>query len=148
MKKYDDAEPLFREAIDMWTALGVSESSELANLNSNLGATLCGINRTTEGVEFARKGAEMHQKLSGAEHWTVGDARGIVGNCLSKSGDVTGAETEIQEAYRLIAAGLGSDHAKTKQVAAALIDLFNQSGQPGKAEQFRATLANGRQPTP
>ncbi len=133
----DEAEPIYRRVIELRREMDGNDSQDLLMAMSNLGLLLMQRNAPTEALSYFQESLEGFQKALPPGHWMLGVALLNVGRCQTALGDYPVAERTLFDAHVLLERTLGADHARTRQVKAALVELYDAWGKPEQAETWR-----------
>src|SRR5579871_4712838 len=98
--KFDEAESLYRRALNIWSKIPNSEASE-AQVLSNLGVLLRSRGRYPEAETIARQSLEIHARVFGAEHPDTATTLGNLGELYSVEGRYAEAEAAFRRALAI-----------------------------------------------
>ncbi|KOO35380.1 tpr repeat-containing protein, partial [Chrysochromulina tobinii] len=151
--KLDEAEPLFREALEVQRAtLGDWHPDTLASIN-NLGNLLKVQGKHDEAEPLLRQALEVQRATLGDRHPdTLGSIHNL-GLLLKDQGKLDEAEPLVREALEAMRATLGDRHPHTLATINNLGNLLQDQGKLDKAEpllrealEARRALLGGRHP--
>jgi len=143
-----EAEPYAREALQGQRRVLGNDHQETLTSTNNMGTLLNELGRYGDAAEVLQAG-----ELAARRAWTGDNARWL-GNYLAKlgearvgKGEFPTAEKTLLEAYTLLSAGFGEDHARTTKTIERTIKLYESwdAAEPGKgydakAAEWRAKL--------
>ena len=138
--KYDEAEPLFREALEMnRETLGNRHPSTLGSIN-NLGLLLVAKGDLAAAEPLCREALEGKRETLGSQHRSALLAISCLGALLYAKGDLTAAEPLFREALKGWRETLGNRHPNTLSSIKSLSRLLKaKKGKLRPAEKFCGT---------
>ncbi len=137
LERYDDAVPLCAQALETQRlTLGSEHPSTLITMN-NLGRALANRGDLDEAVVLFREATDTGSRVLPDGHWFLGVFKGYYGDCLTKMKRLDDAEQQLTAALSTLRDALGDDHERTQLVAGFLADLYEASGEPAKAADYR-----------
>ena len=140
MGNLTDAAVTIRRALKSSTE-SLSEDQFLASYAQNVGASiLCRLNEVAEGTRLARLSLRTRSDLLPAGHWAISSGEGVLGACLTASGDYRAAEDLLVPAYQHLREARGDDNEATVSTRQRLNELYVAWGKPVQAEQFSSAV--------
>jgi tetratricopeptide (TPR) repeat protein len=132
--KHDEAEPLFREALEMdRETLGMRHPSTLIAIN-NLAQVLQAQGKYDEAEPLCREALEMERETLGDRHPDTLSSINDLGALLRAKGDLAAAEPLQREALKVRRETLGSRHPSTLNSINNLGALLKAKGDLATAE--------------
>jgi tetratricopeptide (TPR) repeat protein len=123
--EYDEAERLYRDAIDLERQWGTV--TRVLLLRNNLAGVLDRQGKTTEAESVLRLNLRTAQEHWPEGHWRVASAYGGIAAFSLLQGDTAAAEQYLRPALRVYMRTLGEDHSRTTyakvQLGACLMGL-------------------------
>ena len=143
--RYDEAEPLFREALETCRlTLGDRHEDTLASIN-NVGLLLHAKGDLASAEPLLREALDVGRETLGHRHSSTLAYINNVGMLLQDKGDLAAAEPLMCEALEVRRATLGGWHPKTLASMSSLGMLLHLKGDLTAAElQYRETLEGRR----
>lgn len=133
----DEAEPIYRRIIEIRRETEGSDSQAFLIARSNLGLLLLQRNTPADALPLFQESLEGFRKILPPEHWMLGVALLNLGRCQTALGDYSAAERTLLDAHALLEKKMGATHGRTRQVKAALAELYEAWGKPERAEEWR-----------
>jgi tetratricopeptide (TPR) repeat protein len=131
-RKYSQADPLMRESVAAFLAMGEGTSTGYALMNSAYLLDLEG--RYSEAEQQARHALQIFRNSYPKGHpWTAG-ALAILGLTLNKTGRATQAEALLRESLEIRTRLLGKKHYLTAFTQGVLGDCLAMQGRYAEAE--------------
>lgn len=96
LQRFEEAEPMHREAIEQMSELLGAESGSVLSARSNLASTLHAMARLHEALAIWQDLASIHERLSGPESEDAYTYRRLAAGCLMDMGDYAAAAPEIE----------------------------------------------------
>jgi tetratricopeptide (TPR) repeat protein len=147
-KFYDDAEPLFVEAIAGYR--GLTPSSDKARSDNqkalaaaliHLGDTLTQLGRPTEAEPAIRECIDIRdQVLEPDDRWLIDNARSVLGSCLAAQERYEEAERILLDSYSELRSSILVPADNQRKARERVIDLYVKWGRPDEADKFRAPV--------
>jgi serine/threonine protein kinase/Flp pilus assembly protein TadD len=141
--EYDEAERLQREALAIVRTLLGSDHPHVGISLYNLGKLLQK-KRDWVGAEIAFSEALPIVDRSLPEgNWRKGELRSLIGACMTETGRFGEAEERLREGYEMVVADRGPEDPRSRVAAERLVELYERSGRPQQAAQFRHPEPDG-----
>ena len=139
--KLDEAEPLFREALQAYReVLGDRHQSTLASIN-NLGVLLRDTGSDLgEAEALFREALQAKRETLGDRHLATLTSMLSLGKLLKAKGDLDGARERLRDALQALRETVGDDHPKTRDGAKSLAELLRSMGRHDESERLVAEL--------
>ena len=96
--------------------------------------------KAAEAEPLLREGLDIFLDKLGAEHWQTGEAKSVLGRCLTALDRYADAEPLLLEGYQTLEKALGEQDRNTQSALRRLVALYEAWGQPGKAIPYRTLL--------
>jgi eukaryotic-like serine/threonine-protein kinase len=112
-EKYEEAEAILKEAIQLQRRPGSLASMRLAKSLADLAWVLAEQGRTAEAVRYANESLQMRKKALREGHPEIAHSLHTLAFVHYKSGDSEEAVRLIEQAWSMYAAKFGEEHAKT-----------------------------------
>lgn len=97
--------------------------------------------KTELGAESVlRQGLDIRLDKLGAEHWQTGEAKSMLGRCLTALNRYDEAEPLLLDGYQTLEQALGAQDRSTLTALRRLVALYEASDQSAKASRYRALL--------
>ena len=96
--------------------------------------------RLEDAESVLRQGLDIRLEKLGAEHWQTGEAKSMLGRCLTALNRYDEAEPLLLDGYRTLEQALGAEDRNTLTALRRLVALYEASDQSAKASQYRALL--------
>ncbi|HEV7506513.1 MAG TPA: serine/threonine-protein kinase [Thermoanaerobaculia bacterium] len=144
-KRRDDAEPLIREALEIYRRQGATADRNYAAGLNNLGGLLKDRGDYAAAEPIFREALRLKQKILGADE-DVATAYNNLGNVLYAKGDLAGAEPYLRQGLAMRRKLLGSEpHPEMATSLNNLASLLEAKGERAEAEKlYREVLAMRR----
>ncbi len=141
--RYADAEPLLREAIELWRAHDGPTALPLAVGLDNLASTLRQQGRLDDAVPVLERAIAIRRQRLGNGHPALAQVLGHLGQVFNAQGDLARAEPLLREALEIRQRAYGPDHPGTITALTSLTSLLHDQGKLAAAEPlYRAALAS------
>jgi tetratricopeptide (TPR) repeat protein len=134
--RYTEAEPLYKQALEMRQKLLGSEHPDIATSLNNLAALYQAQGRYTEAEAFSKKALEMYKKLLGADHPNVAASLNNLVALYQAQGRYTEAEAFSKKALEMYKKLLGPKHPDIATSLNNLAALYQAQGRYQEAEIF------------
>jgi len=134
---HGEAVTIFRELKPVLVADRGRDHPDYMSVLRNEGLALNALGRREEALEVFTEGLEIGERVLGEQHPTTAQLRNDRGMTLRRLGRHAEAERELTRAYEAFRAELGADHRSTRVVAGNLVDLYEETGDVGKAARYR-----------
>jgi tetratricopeptide (TPR) repeat protein len=126
--RFDEAEPLLREAIHVTEHTAGAESADMATLLHNLGGLAHARGDYAAAEAPARRAVDIRQALLGINHPTVAADRAALAAILDALGQHEDAEALLEDALRTFERTYGPDHYEVAITANNLAAIAQRSG--------------------
>jgi WD40 repeat protein len=143
-----EAEPLLRQLLEYEIAVGGERSAAVTPARIGLAEALVALGRFEEAETLARAGLAARENTQDAGDFPIEVARGVLGRALVGLKRYAEAEPMlVQAATRMRElGGQGSisvtQRRRTRNAAAALAELYETTGRPEKAAEWKKFLAD------
>jgi eukaryotic-like serine/threonine-protein kinase len=135
--KYEEAESASRDAIQMSMAVLGEEHPLVALFTLNLGRVQLLRKEAADAEPLLRKAVTIRERAYPAGNWRIGEAKGLLGECLTALGRYEEAEALLLDARRLLKEGPGWEGEQAQANRLRLIALYEAWGHPEKATAYR-----------
>ncbi|MCP4654137.1 MAG: serine/threonine protein kinase [bacterium] len=132
MGKYDEAERLFGEAMEMRQRLG-GDKQAVKSMN-NIAAVLTHRGDYAGAERYYRRGLAIRRRLYDPSHPRIADSLDSLGALLYTRGDFAAAEALLHEALEIRVNAYGSEHTKVARVHNNLGAVLQAQGRLVEAE--------------
>jgi serine/threonine-protein kinase len=140
--RYTDAEPLLREAVDIWRAGGSDTEEDLATGLNNLAAVLRHQGRLDDAVPLLDEAVAIRRQRFGNTHPALASVLGHLGQVYNLQGALDKAEPLLRQALEIRQRAYGDDHPDTATARNNLSSLLHDQGRLAAAEPlYQTTLA-------
>ena len=141
--RYTDAEPLLRDAIEIWRTHDGPTALPLAVGLNNLASTLRQQGRLDDAVPVLEQAIAIRRQRMGNGHPALAQVLGHLGQVFNAKGDLARAEPLLREALEIRQRVYGTDHPDTITALTNLTSLLHDQGKLAAAEPlYRAALAS------
>lgn len=134
--RLEDAERLYREAIELRIALDPRPNPSVAVLLSNLGRLLTSLERPDEAAAVLEQSVEMHKQVNGENHYTVAFPSVSLGETYSRMGEHDKALPLFDRGLELIDGQFGHKHPVYVSMLTRKAEALRRAG---LLEQSRST---------
>jgi hypothetical protein len=139
-KQYGEAEPLYVEAVERFTAtLGEKHQSTLV-ATSNLGTLYNDMGLPSEGARFNEKVQRLADEVLPESHWFRGLAKVRYGVSLTGMQRFDEAEPMLLDGRSGLEKVFGPQHERTILATRELVTLYESWQKPDEAAKWRAVL--------
>ena len=143
--RYEAAEPLFREALDLARGVGGDEHPTVTTFENDLALLLCDTGQYAAAERLFRRALAINRTRLGAAHPAVATSLNNLGWLHAEKGDYATAESLYREALALRRKLLGPDHLDLATSLQNLASVLRQQSKYPEAEPLqRAALAMRR----
>ena len=132
------------EALDVRLAELASAIKEFGEAHAYVAISLAGLGRLSlaanqpdEAYSYFTRALQVRQRIHPANHWRIGEARGMVGNALLRAGRFADAEAELLAAYEGLLAHFGAESSEIVSARQRLVELYEGWHRPEQAARFR-----------
>ena len=141
--RFVEAEPLLREALDIWRRYEGRTADVVAAGLNNLADVLRQQGRLAEAVPLLEEAIEIRRQTVGSTHPSLALVVGHLGRVLSQQGELAGAEPLLREALNIRQRVYGDDHPDTVNTRSDLTSLLHDQGDLAGAEPlYRAAVSS------
>jgi eukaryotic-like serine/threonine-protein kinase len=133
------AEADVRQALAIFLHNYDADSSNVAVVRRNLATVLAARGDWSGCEEEAREVARIYAAKPPGEEWRTADAGSVLGDCLRGQGNFAEAEPLLVEGYRRLVAANGPGESHSEEARARLVKLYEVSGRPEEAAQYRGS---------
>ncbi len=141
--RFADAEPLLREAIDIWRQHDGTAADVVAAGLNNLADVLRQQARLSDAVPLLQEAIEIRRQTVGSTHPSLALVVGHLGRVFSQQGELTKAEPLLREALSIRQRVYGDDHPDTVNTRNDLTSLLHDQGDLAGAEPlYRAAVSS------
>ena len=140
--KYDQAESVARQAVQMATATLGDGHPLVALFELNLGRAQLLRNEAAGAEPVLRKALEIRKRAFPPGHWRIGEAEGLLGECLTAQKRYKEAEALLLDARRTLKHGPGWEGEQAEATQLRLHALYEAWGRPDEAAAYRPEHAS------
>jgi WD40 repeat protein len=150
---YAEAEPLFRQALAQEIVLHGESSMTVADRRAGLSQTLVALGKFEEAEELARASLKIRAQLL-ATPFGVASSRGVLGSALVGQKRYAEAEPVLVQACEAMRqqgdqmSKIGYYRSGVRDRVTSLVQLYEATGRPEKAEEWKKFLATLSDPAP
>ncbi len=141
LNRFADAEALAREAIALGRRFEGANSVTVANLDIDLGYTLCMIGEYKEAETFDRDAIRIYRSMFNDKNAMVVMARDHLGDALRGEGRFAEAESLLLAGYERFKVPNSITKRWRGHALIALVRLYDAEGRAEEAAKYRALLA-------
>ena len=146
MKKMEDAERCYREALRLYHAKGNENPEQLSIPLLNLGVVCAESGREEEAEKYYQEVLELRIRALGRNHWRVGNTYNNMAGCRRRLRDFASAEQYLQQAIEIL-------ESRPESLCHAVESLSRLREDQGRVEEALAATARAREiqqnlPTP
>jgi eukaryotic-like serine/threonine-protein kinase len=94
-------------------------------------------NEAPTAEPLVRKALAIREHAYPAGNWRIGEAKGLLGECLTAQGRYEDAEAMLLDAHRLLKEGPGWEGQEARETRRRLLALYEAWGRPEKAAAYR-----------
>lgn len=116
---------------------------ETALMLTTLAEILVARDRAAEAERVLRESLTILRKALPEGHWMTGEAKSLLGGCLTLLGRYQEAEPLLASGYQTIARLRGQGDTYAVEALERVIQLYEAWGKSDKALEYRAMLRNG-----
>jgi eukaryotic-like serine/threonine-protein kinase len=139
--EHDQAASHFRRAADIYRESLGSGHRFTGIAVCNLAHTLYRNGELDDSATHFRECLAILEEVHPEHHQELAHNRSRFGALLVAQARYSEAEPLLLRAYRVLQEQLGSEHARTRQAAQRLVELYETWGRPESAAEYRTTLA-------
>lgn len=137
MDRYEEAEPLYVQSLEMRRRLFGDRSPEVSASLNNLGFLYRHLGRLDDAEKALRESLSIRQALMGPDDRRIAVTMNNLGSVLYKRGDLTNAEQVFRGSYEMLERIYGTDHPTT---ATSLFGLAKALGDQGREAESETLL--------
>ena len=134
----EEAERLFRKATAMVRASLGDSHPKVAGNEVQYGLFLLQIGRLDDAEKHILGARRITERPDMEGHFLVGETSSILGEYYTVRGEHAKAEPLLLDGYKALHEELGPRSARTRRALARVVAFYEATGQPDKAEEFRA----------
>lgn len=134
----EEGEALLRNALDLSTRILGADHPDVAIATLGLAEMLSDAGELDEALDVAKRADALAAAAFGEDHWITAWVTAIHGGVLLRMGRLRAAEPMLLDSHEQLGVSRGSYSRKT---LAWLVELYDGSGEAGRAEQYRSELA-------
>lgn len=132
--KYDEAEAVMREALELSLRLHGPQHRAAAESRYRLGVVLLLAGRADEAETELREAWRLQQQVLGPAHPACGESEQRLGQALGRQRRPDDAEAHMRNALCVLREALGPEHPNTLRATGNLAVFLGQRGKHGEAE--------------
>jgi eukaryotic-like serine/threonine-protein kinase len=140
LRRWSDAEPLARDLLARLRRLTPIGQAQVALALAAVGWALVETGRSVEAQPLLTEAHEIAQKKMSPGYWGRSHIESLLGGCLAAQGRYAEAEPLLLEAYRVMRSVKGAPPVRSRATLERVVKLYEASGRPGKADEWRAKL--------
>ena len=137
----EEAERLFREALRIFRVTLPESHAYVVSVKLSLAAVMIEQGKAADAEPIIIESMDAWTAAYGSDFWRVAMARSTLGWCLYSQGKYEEAEAELLVAYDRLLESRGTKEPRTIKAAQRLVMLYEDWGQPTKADPYRAVAA-------
>ena len=136
--EYAEAEPVLTEALDLTSSFFGDDHPKVAAVRALLAEVLLDTGRAELAEQSLRDALKTLEEKLPPQHWRIAGVKGAYGRCLNVLRRFDEAEPLLLECYRSTREHDGENHPRTQRAARAIIEHYNDRGEPERADPWRA----------
>ncbi len=140
---YDEAARLYERAAEVYAESLGERHRFTAIALANLAQVHLRRGHPEEAYPRYREAVSILEEVHPENHQELAHNRSRFGGVLVVLGRHAEAEPLLLEGFETLDEELGVDHPRTREAAARLVDLYEELGEPHRAERFQTVLAEG-----
>ena len=140
-RKFREAEPLEREALEMRRQVYGAEDHHVAYSQVTLGSILASTGRSQEAEATLREAIACLRRVFPKGHYATSQALSLLGGCLLDQARYAEAEPPLLEADADLRSRRGVEEKERRAVRERLVRLYQAWGKPQQAARFQAGAA-------
>jgi tetratricopeptide (TPR) repeat protein len=145
-QRYEEAEPLFREALDRFVAIHGPDNIDVGTAHNNLGLLYVEMGRAVKAERNLRAAVDTYGRALGSDHVFVGIAMQNLLKLYSDQGRLAEHRDDAERAHRLLAGRFGDDDFRAQLPRAVLAWLDRDLDELLAAEEILAEAGNDQTP--
>ena len=135
--KYDEAVSASREALQIAIPALGDDNPDVALYTLNLARAHLARKDAATAQPLLRQALEVRERAYRRGHWRIGEAKSLLGECLTALGRYEEAEGLLLDAHRVLKDGPGWEGEQARATQLRLVALYEVWGQPEKAASYR-----------
>ena len=135
---WSDAEATLREAVAIADVVYGRMHTRTGVGLSNLSKPVAELGRVDEAIGLAEEALVVLEQTIGPDSLGVGQVKVHLGKLYTMDGQVSRGEQEMNTGWQQIAAAIGAETARTRDVAARIAMYYQDKGEPDAAAQWTA----------
>jgi serine/threonine-protein kinase len=139
---YENAEKIYRQSLSLYRKNFDEDNKYIAAAMFGLGTLFNDKGEPQNAEPLLRKSLKILKDTLSPGHHLLAEAEGELGECLTKLQKYDEAEPLLLNSYNSVNSKFGAKDKRTATATQRLIKLYESSGQPDKAAQYRALLQN------
>jgi tetratricopeptide (TPR) repeat protein len=136
------AEPLFRRVLAIDRELLGPDHPYVATGLVNLAALLIRAGKPAEAEKLMQEALRILRKTFPGDHGDIANARSVLGSALAAQHRYAEAEPHLVESYERLLVRFGPTHRRTRAALDRLTAMYEASGRPQKAAEYRTRVAS------
>jgi len=141
--KLDEAEVLFRKAIDMDRRVRGPNHTNVSGHEVELSRLLIARNELDTADSLLRDAIRIRERIVGPRNQSTALARAMRGVILMRKRDYAAADSTLRDAIRILERTTTRDYPELREMYGWLADLSEAQSRPAEASRYRA-IAMGR----
>ncbi len=137
---YATAEQLYRDQLDTQRRTAPADTLVTSVLLAHLGSALLAQGKASAAEPVLRECLRMRAESLPEQHWQRANAASLLGECLTGLSAYDEAEQLLVDSHSVISAQLGETDQRTLAALRRIIALYDASGEPEQAREWRAKL--------
>ena len=134
----EEAVAQYEEALALRRRLLGDEHLDVALSLSSIGLLYHEEERCRDAIPLLRESLPVWRRGLGEDHPLVFKTVGLLGDCLSKTGQYADAERELLGSYAGLVTAVGTDHSESRRVRRFLFEMYESWGRPDRAADYAA----------
>ena len=140
---YDEAARLYERAADIYAESLGERHRFTAIALANLAQVHLRRGDPEEAYPHYREAVSILEEVHPENHQELAHNRSRFGGILVALGRHAEAEPLLLDAFERLAEELGADHPRTREAASRLVELYEELGDPLRAESYQAAVVGG-----
>ncbi len=138
--QFQEALELYKKSLELQQKDLPAEHPHIGMTQGNIGTALISLKQFSEAQAILEKALKTLRNGLPSDHPYIALHENNLCIALSAQQKIANAEVHCLKSLEIYEQKLGPDHAKTRQAAQNILDMYILNGQPGKAEAFRNKL--------
>jgi len=139
---FERALSIFRELKPILIEARGPDHPDVLAVLRNEGMALGSLDRIDEALAVLKQALRLSERMNGNDHPHTARARVDYGIQVGRAGRVAEAERLFVAAFDMFLAQVGEEHPSTRNSAQLLVKLYEQRGEPAKADHYRAYVGD------